>query len=1008
MLRDIFQNLLAEEKELFPSNNLLFKPIDRETNILDLYEDLKIHLKHFRSVTDENPFANPILLLAINLTRRLEKGEVTFSALEQLVQFLDTKAYVVRAERMGQYVGERDPLKNLKLIENFIKKIPGLDDNDWEVFAAQVSSEFFGIVITAHPTFALRFDLLRALSDLASGRNNDGVPLNKEQIKQLLVKALHTEHLPEPNISLDKEHALALEAISNLKKAILLLYDLVFKVAREHFPDKWWEIHPRLITVASWVGYDLDGRRDIDWAKSFTFRLEERKLALTRYQQQFQDILGLCPDTEGSKALREVLAEALGAVTQNLEGIDEEIDVFRRLSENKLESIEDLRRVSQKMYKGLSRRLTKPSVLISWIDEAIAKAKDYPELLHRLCVLRAEVDNFGLGGSHIHVRLNSKQIHNAIRTLIGLETDPEDPSAKKTYLKALDRLLAEVSPVTINFGSLLAERTTAKRLFMLVAQMAKYIDAETPIRFLIAETESSFTPIAALYFAKLFNVEEIVDISPLLETPRALIRGARIIDEMLNDYYYRNYVLLRGRLCVQTGFSDAGRHLGQTAAGFIIENFRRRLAKILDKQKLNDIELVIFNTHGESIGRGAHPASFEARFNYLMSPRSRKELLRVGINLKEEVSFQGGDGYVYLLNPCLALAVLTRIFEFLEKSLKVSDDDPYYQEWDYVFEFFTTIQQFNERLMQDSDYALLLNDYGRNFLFPTGSRPVKRQFEIEKSLLTAAEIRAIPHNAVLHQLGLLAIPMGGVGQAIGKNPEMFLHLERRSSRFKLVVSMAEYALSFSDFYAFLGYINVLDPGFWLMLSAKADNSLHAEELRQVANALENKDYFVKFSKIGRLFGRDLLLFTEVLQIIHSIRGNRPGVLYERDGLWMDERVRDYLEILHAVRLAIICNIFTLAVQIPDFSPQRGTTREEVIERLLCLEVEEAVKVLKDIFPLLEHSSNAEDFGEKATYQSEQYLGYFQEHQNIFIPLESLYRLIKRITGGVTHIIGSFG
>ncbi|OAG28608.1 phosphoenolpyruvate carboxylase [Thermodesulfatator autotrophicus] len=1008
MLRDIFQNLVTEGRGLFPSDSLLFKPVDRETDILGLYEDLKIHLRHFRSVTDENPFANPILLLAIHLTQRLEKGEITFSALEQLIQFLDTKAYVVRAERIGQYVSETEPLKNLEVIEKFIENLPGLKEKDWETFAVQVAREFLGIVITGHPTFALRFDLLRALSDLASGRNLAGVPLNKEQIKQLLLKALHVEHLPEPDITLEKEHSLALEAISNLKKAILRLYDLVYKVAKEHFPEKWWEIRPRLITVASWVGYDLDGRRDIDWARSFTFRLEERKLSLKRYQDQLQALLDLCPISGNNEALREGLAQALKVVTENLEGIDEEIEVFRKLSENSLESLDDLRRISQKMYKGLSRRLTRPSLLISWVDEAIGRAQDYPEILHRLCLLRAEIDNFGLGGSHIHVRLNSKQIHNAIRTLIGLETDPEDPSAKKTYLKTLDNLLAEVSPVTINFGSLLAERTTAKRLFMLVTQMAKYIDSETPIRFLIAETESSFTSIAALYFAKLFNVEEIVDISPLLETPRALIRGARIVDEMFSNYYFRNYVLLRGRFCIQTGFSDAGRHLGQTAAGFIIENFRRRLAKLLNKHKLNDIELVIFNTHGESIGRGAHPASFEARLNYLMSPRSRKELTQVGIDLKEEVSFQGGDGYVYFLNPYLALGVLARIFEFIEKSLKEPDNDPFYQEWDYIFEFFTTIQQFNEQLMQDPDYALLLNDYGRNFLFPTGSRPIKRQFEIEKSLLTAAEIRAIPHNAVLHQLGLLAIPMGGIGQAIKKNPEIFLQLQKNSPRFKLIISMAEYALSFSDFYAFLGYINVLDPGFWLMLSAKADNSLHAEELRQVANSLEAKDYFTKFSRIGRFLGLDLLLFTEILQVIYSIRDNIPGVLYDRDGLWMDKRVRDYLEILHAIRLAIIYHIFTLAVQIPDFSPQRGTTREEVIERILCLEVEEAVKVLKEIFPLLEYSTEAEDFGEKATYQSERYLGYFQEHQNIFIPLESLYRLVKRITGGVTHIIGSFG
>ncbi len=1006
MLRRVFKKLLSSGHIVFlPEEGVCFEPVDEEFDLLKLYQDLKLHLKHFRLITEENPFANPILLLAVNLSRRLDAGELTFSAIEQLIQFLNTHAFLVRAERLNRYVGQTDPLENLNSLKDFLRSLEGLGEKrDFLAFSKALSRELFGIVITAHPTFALREELLRALSDLASGRNIAGVPLNEEQIQELLGLALRAEHLPDPEITLEKEHALALEAIFNLKKAILRFYDLIFHLAREYFPENWWELRPRLLTVASWVGYDLDGRRDIAWSQSFAFRLEERKLALERYAEGLQNILDLCPIHPESQELRAILAQTLQVVMANLQGLEEEIAVFK--AAGKEENFSSLRRIAKKMYAGLSQRLVKPSLLCEELERAISKAKAFPELLHRLCLLRAEIENFGLGVSHIHVRLNAKQIHNAMRNLIGLETDPEDPSSKKTYLKALDQLLAGVSPVTINFGSLIAERTTAKRLFMLVTQIAKYIDQETPIRFLIAETESSFTSIAALYFAKLFGVEEIVDISPLFETPRALIRGARIVDEMLSNHYFRNYVLLRGRLCVQTGFSDAGRHLGQTAAGFAIENFRRRLARILDKQRLKDIELVVFNTHGESIGRGAHPESFKARLRYIMSPRSRAELLKSGVELKEEFSFQGGDGYIYFLNPYLALAVLARIFEFVREPLEF--EDPFYQDWDYVFEFFTTIQQFNERIMLDPDYAVLLNEYGRNLLFPTGSRAVRRQFEVEKSIYSAAEIRAIPHNAILHQLGLLANTIGGVGQAIKKNPERFVCLQEESPRFKLLISMAEYALSLSDFYAFSGYLNILDPGFWLMIAAKAQNPQHAHELRQVADALEPFNKHANFSRVGRIFYRDLLDFSEALETIHCEKGKEPGVLYTREGLWMDPELRDHLEILHAVRLTLIYQIFTLAVQIPEFSPQRGTTREEIIERILHLDVESAVKVLKNIFPLLESSAEAQDFGEKATYHTEQYLGYFQEHQNIFNPLASFYRLIKRITGGITHIIGAFG
>lgn len=1011
MLKRIFNEIIKEETGPFlPFDGACFDPVDTKADVMGLFNDLRLHLGHFRQVTEENPFANPILLLAVYIARWVEKGDLTFSALEQLIQFLDSRAFVARAERLNRYVGQVDPVENLKSMERFLRGLCGVDGKkarDFCAFAQKVSEEIFGIVVTAHPTFSLREELLRTLAELASGRNMAGAQLTEGQVRELLLKALRSEHLSDPDIDLEKEHRLALEAIENVQRALGRFYDLLFRLAADLFPDEWWNLNPKILTLASWVGYDLDGRRDIAWPHTFGFRLEERKLALEKYSRSIQTVIDLCPIEEESEALRGVLARILRLLTENFSYLQEEIDVFKEISLKRAKDLERLKNISKKMYRRLSQRLTRPGQLVKLVDEAVALSSNYPEIRHRLCILRAEIANFGLGVSHIHVRLNAKQIHNAIRSLIGMETDPEDPSSKKTYLKALDGLLSGVRPVSINFGSIMAERTTAKRLFMLVAQMLKYADSETPIRFLIAETESPFTCLAALYFARLFGVDDRIDISPLFETPRALAKGATIVDELLSNPFYKDYVKKRERLCIQTGFSDAGRHLGQAAASFAIESLRRRLATIIEKHGLSDIELVIFNTHGESIGRGAHPADFHSRLAYVMSPKSRAELKRGGARLKEELSFQGGDGYVYFMNPSLALAVIARLLEFASEDS--TDDDPFYKELDYVFEFFATIRQFNERIMADPDYGVLLNEYGKYLLYPTGSRAVKREFEIKKVVtVSAAQIRAIPQNAILHQLGLLANTIGGVGQAIKKNPEQFSCLQQKSDRFNLLLSIAEYGLSFSDFYAFSGYLHIIDPGFWLMAAAKASNHQHANELIQVADFLEHSVRHADFARVGRVFYRDLLDLTEVMDELHCNEGHREAFPYSREGLWMDTEMRDHLEILHAVRLSLIHQIFMLAVQVPEFSPQAGITREEVIERILHLDVESAVAVLKKIFPLLESTEETQDFGERATYQTEQYLGYFQEHQNIFNPLRALYRLTQRISGGNTHIIGAFG
>ena len=104
--------------------------------------------------------------------------------------------------------------------------------------------------------------------------------------------------------------------------------------------------------------------------------------------------------------------------------------------------------------------------------------------------------------AHIHVRLNSSQLHNAARRQVGLETEPNDPANRRSYFKTINDLLGRVRPLAISFGSMMEERASAKRLMMTVAQIVKFIDAETPIRFLIAETETGFTLLAALYYAR--------------------------------------------------------------------------------------------------------------------------------------------------------------------------------------------------------------------------------------------------------------------------------------------------------------------------------------------------------------------------------------------------------------------------------------------------------------------------------------------------------------------------
>ena len=54
-------------------------------------------------------------------------------------------------------------------------------------------------------------------------------------------------------------------------------------VAVARYGDKAWKLAPRLASIASWVGYDLDGRTDIKWTFSFLIRLREKQRSAQRH-----------------------------------------------------------------------------------------------------------------------------------------------------------------------------------------------------------------------------------------------------------------------------------------------------------------------------------------------------------------------------------------------------------------------------------------------------------------------------------------------------------------------------------------------------------------------------------------------------------------------------------------------------------------------------------------------------------------------------------------------------
>src|SRR5262249_54041399 len=150
-----------------------------------------------------------------------------------------------------------------------------------------------------------------------------GEKLNPTERQRLARRVIEAEHRPEQGLDLKAEHHLSLEVLENIRAALSQLYEAVFVVARELHPARWMELRPRLLTAATWVGFDLDGRADISWNDSFYKRL---KLAAMQVRYYRDRLLEIAPLTEAqTQSAFAALAKRLAGAAEDM---DREIEVF--------------------------------------------------------------------------------------------------------------------------------------------------------------------------------------------------------------------------------------------------------------------------------------------------------------------------------------------------------------------------------------------------------------------------------------------------------------------------------------------------------------------------------------------------------------------------------------------------------------------------------------------------------------------------------------------------------
>ena len=69
-----------------------------------------------------------------------------------------------------------------------------------------------------------------------------------------------------------------------------------------------------------------------------------------------------------------------------------------------------------------------------------------------------------------------------------------------------------------------------------------------------------------------------------------------------------------------------------------------------------------------------------------------------------------------------------------------------------------------------------------------------------------------------------------------------------------------------------------------------------------------------------------------------------------EGGKVPDATRLELDLLQAIRLALIMRIYILAAQLPRFTPQDGLSHSVVLDMALRLEIPEVVSIMRKAFP----------------------------------------------------------
>ncbi|QDZ20230.1 phosphoenolpyruvate carboxylase [Chloropicon primus] len=543
------------------------------------------------------------------------------------------------AERIGEV--SRGTRSTDETFARLIKE--GKSDPEGNAIYKALCEQKITLVITAHPTQALRRSLLKknaAIRKILTDLHNN-VKMNKFEKSELL-DALHcninaafrTDELSrkKPLPQDEMRHGLSYFQETIFKGAAKYLRRL--DTALQSIGQPPLPLDHSVISFGSWMGGDRDGNPFVTAECTRDVVILARNAACDLYFQEVEKLMFDLSMWRCNEKLAEYCDKKVADASHTL---NEEHLAFERKRRNYCDFwrpvsrhqpyrmvLEDIRdrlhdtrdalhtclNTNDSVLDYLKSRnayITEEEILepLLMLHKSLCDTGDTAVANNRLKDLIRQINTFGLGLIRLDIRQEAERhadTMNEITNFLGLGSYKEWSEDKK-----IEFLLSELEskrPLLPRTATYSEEVRECLSTFKIIAEMPR----SSLGNYVISMATSASDVLSVLLLQKEANVESLLHVVPLFERLGDLSEAPNTLRKLCSCKWFLNHI--DGRQECMLGYSDSGKDAGRLAAAYALYRAQVDLTEVANEF---GVSLTFFHGRGGTVGRGGGPLHLAIR-----------------------------------------------------------------------------------------------------------------------------------------------------------------------------------------------------------------------------------------------------------------------------------------------------------------------------------------------------------------------------------------------------------